>query len=35
MVTDLFKFLVPPYNISGMAKARDFKFSTLARQVAV
>jgi len=31
---DLFKFLVP-HDISGTAEARDFKFCTLVRQVAV
>ena len=34
--SDLFKFLAPPpYDISEMAKARDFKLCTVVRQVAV
>jgi len=31
---DLFKFLAP-YDIAEMAKARDFKYCTVVRQVAV
>jgi len=32
---DLFKLLVPSYNISRTAKARDFKFCTVVCQVVV